>query len=82
MSATIQLASGEKMELRLGGLLVKERPASFELVMCERDRFGRRTNVKRRAYRGDHAPAVEATFLKALSEVEKVEDVYAVPAGV
>lgn len=83
MQATrIQLASGESMELKLGGLVLKERPASFELVMCERDRLGNRLESRKRVYRGDHGPAVEATFLKGLSNAEKAVDVYAIPVGV
>lgn len=83
-STQITLADGSLVHLELGGngLRLKQKPANFEVVMCERDSLGNRLNSKKTVYRGDHAPAVEATFLKQLSEVEKAHDVYAVPVEV
>jgi len=48
------------------------------LVMHARDLEGNKLPSKRRVYRGDNPRAVEATFLKTLSEKEKASDVYAI----
>lgn len=72
----IQLEDGEVLELNLGAMSVKANPAKFELVMCERDARGKKLNRSSRVYRGNHAPAVEATLLRAMSKDEKVADVY------
>ena len=43
----------------------------FEIAMCPRDKNGRVIGEAVTVYRGSHSPAVEATFLKSLSDKEK-----------
>lgn len=56
----------------------KQQPATrFELVMHDRDEEGNKLPTKRKVYAGANPRAVEATFLKSLSQKEKAVDVYA-----
>jgi hypothetical protein len=75
----VTLSTGEKVELALSGeaCTIKQPTRKFELVLCERDAEGKKTAKKRQVYRGDNPRAVEATFLKGLSDKEKEVDVYA-----
>ena len=74
----ITLNSGERLDLNIGGhgLVKKQKPASFELTLCPRDHQGNKTGPAKHVYRGSNPAAVEACFLKGLSEVEKKVDVY------
>ena len=80
VAMNVTLASGEQMTLNLsgGGMERKWDLASFELVLCNRDKLGNKVGGKRSVYRGDNPKAVEATFLKGMSKQEKKKDLYAV----
>lgn len=74
----IDLADGTFVAVPLSACnLVPKSPPRFELVMCERDHRGNKLEKKSRVYAGNHPPAVEATFLRSLSDTEKTRDVYA-----
>ena len=76
----ITLNSGETVTLDLSGKGMEEKrdSASFELVLCKRDKLGNKQGGKRSVYRGDNPRAVEATFLKGMSKAEKKKDLYSV----
>ena len=79
---TLTFDDGTTVELNLSGygLTPAQPSASFEVVMCKRDKAGNKTNVTETVYRGENPAAVEATFLKSLSNKEKQSDVYKLPA--
>ncbi len=56
-----------------------KQPPCFELAMCKRDGLGNRMSQPRTVYSGSNPRAVEACLLRSLSDVEKSEDIYAVP---
>ena len=73
----VKFNNGGSAILTLGDT-VKAAPA-FELHLCKRDKLGKRFDQKSRVYGGDNPAAVEATFLRGLSNVEKKKNLYTIP---
>ncbi len=78
LTTPIVLDSGETVELNLSGNAFgrKQDISSFELVMHDRDRWGRILPTRRRVYRGDIAQHACSQMLKKMGENEKQGDVY------